>query len=254
MTLCTKSFSFKMDTKAEGLKRGQFRGYGAVFNNVDFGGDMIMPGCFTKSIARHKAEGTMPSMYAAHDSNIIIGEWLDMGEDEHGLWMLGQLWVDGVPDRESVKEAAQYYNQMKSKGVSGLSVGMVLTKAPEYVEIDGEDVALLREADLIETSTTPRPMNKLALTTAVKSVEGLQGNGLAVRALETHFKSKGLAANKSKDLAKSTVEMFLRDAEQLKREARALRDAKQDGGVMDALDQLTKKERISSKLDALLKL
>ena len=44
-----KKMKFKMDSYNE--EEGIFSGYGAVFSNVDTGGDIIEPGAFTKTLA-----------------------------------------------------------------------------------------------------------------------------------------------------------------------------------------------------------
>ncbi len=50
---------------ADGAAAGTFSGYGAVFSNEDYGGDVILPGAFTETLAEWKAKGKLPKMLVA---------------------------------------------------------------------------------------------------------------------------------------------------------------------------------------------
>lgn len=78
---------FKYDQKS-----GTFTCYGNTKHNKDHAGDRAMDGCYTKSIANHKAKGTMPKMLWSHNPSLLpVGSYSKMEEDAKGLKMTGKL-------------------------------------------------------------------------------------------------------------------------------------------------------------------
>ena len=63
MLRTTRPFELKF---ASDVKPGSFSGYGAVFDNIDDGGDMIVKGAFADTLAAWKAKGKMPKMLWHH--------------------------------------------------------------------------------------------------------------------------------------------------------------------------------------------
>src|SRR5262245_1760553 len=69
---------------------GTFTGYGAVFNNVDAGGDLIVKGAFKETLREWKKERKLPKMLWQHGGGwagsaadmLPIGKWLSMEEDD----------------------------------------------------------------------------------------------------------------------------------------------------------------------------
>lgn len=75
---------------------GSFKGYGAVFNNLDSHKDVILPGAFSESLAQHEAKGTLPGLYVEHSAftggdPLPVGVWTKMAQDNHGLHVEGKL-------------------------------------------------------------------------------------------------------------------------------------------------------------------
>lgn len=145
----------RVPLEIKSLTPGEFEGYGAVFKNVDFGGDVILPGAFKKSLA---SQEKLPPMFWMHKADQVPGKWLSMSEDRHGLKVKGQL-ADTQLGRE-------VHTLLKMDAVSGMSIGYMLTKPPEFTD-DG--VRIIKEVDLIETSIVSLPMNPLAQISAVKA-------------------------------------------------------------------------------------
>ncbi|MEX2366775.1 MAG: HK97 family phage prohead protease, partial [Pseudohongiellaceae bacterium] len=73
---------------------GYFEGYASVFGVQDSDGDVIVKGAFANSIAKAVETGRMPKMLWQHDHRQIIGKWLEMREDDNGLWVKGRLIMD----------------------------------------------------------------------------------------------------------------------------------------------------------------
>jgi HK97 family phage prohead protease len=131
---------------------GTVQGYGAVFNNVDFGGDRILKGAFQKSLVDWKSQGRLPIMLAQHASGTFpIGVWTAMSEDSFGLRVTGD--VAATPRG---REAWALYN-MKPSALDGLSIGFSIVDADF-----ANGVRELRQLKLYEVSLVGLPMNTLA--------------------------------------------------------------------------------------------
>lgn len=139
------------------LSNREFEGHGSVFGNEDLGGDIVVPGAFAKSLAAHKAADSLPQMFWMHDPTRVCGKWLEMGEDDAGLWVKGVLAPTPLGD--------EIHTLLKMDAVRGLSIGYV----PTEVDYDKEGRRLIKQADLWEVSTVSLPMNPLAQVAHVKS-------------------------------------------------------------------------------------
>lgn len=167
-----KTMNMAFEVKAD--EKGAFSGYGAIFGNVDLGGDIVLPGAFTKSLAAYTKSGTQPALLWSHNDASPIGDWTSMEEDSKGLKVSGQLWLDdGLPD------AQKAYRMMRGTGTKGLSIGYQ-TKISERNQ-KGE--RLLKEVDLYEVSAVTTPMNPKATITRVKSAAGIIDPATVERAL-----------------------------------------------------------------------
>ena len=154
--------SFALQIKASG-NDGEIDGYGSVFDVVDAYEDAIAKGAFAKSIAVHKAAGTMPAMLWQHDSSQPIGIWTEMAEDAKGLTLKGRLALD----TEKGKEA---HALLKMGALNGLSIGFM---SKQWAYDKDTDVRTLTEIDLWECSIVTFPANTKARITGVKSTEDI---------------------------------------------------------------------------------
>lgn len=78
---------FKMDEET-----GIFSAYANTKHKIDHVRDRAVDGCYTKSIERHKASGTMPKMFWSHNPyELPVGAWKSWSEDAKGLPMKGKL-------------------------------------------------------------------------------------------------------------------------------------------------------------------
>lgn len=177
-------------TGADIDKKGRIRGYGAATGNVDRGGDMILAGAFTKTLARFKSEG-LPLMCWMHDMAQPIGKWTVAREDQKGLWLEGQLNLETTAGRDA-------YAHVKAQDVTGLSIGYRTPKGARTYE--GKGVFHLKEVDVWEVSVVGNPMNPLATIETVKTIESksqaidmLRGAGMSKKAA-TRFAAGGWSA------------------------------------------------------------
>lgn len=151
-----KSQAFALEVKAV-EEDGTFEGYGSIFGNVDLGGDIVMPGAFAKSLARHAKEKAKVPMLWQHDPDQPIGVWEELQEDSKGLFGKGRL-------LRGVQRADEAHILLKAGAIRGLSIGYREVK----VQPEGTARKLL-EVDLYEVSPVTFAMNRRAVVTAVKS-------------------------------------------------------------------------------------
>jgi HK97 family phage prohead protease len=224
-----------LDLKAADDATGVFSGYGSVFGNQDSYGDVVERGAFERSLKEHRAKGTFPRLYLHHDPAREAGEWLDLREDDRGLWGEGRLWIDGDhPDPDALKA----YRGVKAKNNRmGLSIGYV----PKVWERDEESqVVTLKEIDLWEVSVTPHPANDLARVEAAKQALVLG----SARDLEDLLRQAGLSRDGAKKAAAGGWPALSnrkgRDgpAGGCANANRDPRDAGEDGDAPDGLDAL----------------
>lgn len=139
---------------------GQFEGYGSVFGVKDSYGEIVAAGAFTQSLAEHKAQGTLPALLWQHDSRQPIGAYVEMRQDNKGLFVKGQLALDVDGGRNA-------HALLKAGAINGLSIGF-MPKKWEYNE--EEDIRTLTEIDLWECSLVTFPANSGARVSGTKAI------------------------------------------------------------------------------------
>lgn len=204
----TANFPFEIKSIAE---NGTFTGYGSVFGNEDYWGDIVVAGAFSKSIASKK-----PAMLWQHNSEEPIGVWKVIKEDEKGLYVEGQLLINGVA------KAKEAYELLSAGAISGLSIGYwPVSWEWQKKEDSKEEVRLLKEVDLWEISLVTFPANTEARVDDVKSLK-------TIRDIEEHLRDAGCSRNEAKGLI-SQIRNVQRDADldenEEKRQKKELKDA-----------------------------
>jgi hypothetical protein len=142
---------------------GRISGYGAVFGNVDGGGDVILPKAFDGSIEKSRASNMRPKMLWQHDPGQPIGVWDTMSSDTRGLFMQGRILADVSKGRDALA-------LLRAKAVDGLSIGY-RTIDSEMKENDLGMIREIKEAEVWETSIVTFPMNEEARVTDVKQLQ-----------------------------------------------------------------------------------
>lgn len=170
-----------------------FKGYGAVFGNVDSYGDVIAKGAFRNTIRESKASGNWPALLLQHggwamsaDDLMPAGVWTEMTEDDTGLLLEGTM----APTTRG-KDA---YTLMKMKprpAITGLSIGYRPVKWKMSDKPD-EPRRTLTEVKLIEISLVTFPANPKARVSA----KGAHGIRLAEQAL----RDAGFSASEAKGI------------------------------------------------------
>ncbi len=149
---------------------GTFAGYASVFGARDLGNDVVEPGAFARSLGRTGVEGV--KLLYQHDPNEPIGRWLEIREDQRGLFVKGRL----LPE---VARAREVHALMREGVLDGLSIGFRAVKS--RADAHGGARRLI-EVDLWEISVVTFPMLPAARVVAVKTAGTTNRLVTAIRA------------------------------------------------------------------------
>ncbi|MFO1080849.1 MAG: HK97 family phage prohead protease [Reyranellaceae bacterium] len=161
---------FKFADATDG-NAGTFSGYGAVFNNIDLGGDVIAPGAFKATLDRAKGSGNWPAMLLQHGGGMLggaedmtpIGIWTAMSEDAKGLWVEGKL-----ADTQRGRDVYTLLKMQPRPAITGLSIGYQAKEWSVRTQ-PHEPKRTLKAVELFEVSLVTNPMNPVARIDSVKS-------------------------------------------------------------------------------------
>jgi len=203
-----KQFHFKMDDEQPKQDEGIFTGYGAVFGNIDDGGDIIEPGAFAETLKTFKRV----KILALHSGEWLpIGVPLEMHEDEHGLHVTAK-----ISDTSLGRDVRAL---MRDGVLKELSIGYGIPDGGMYVDDNG--IRHLTRIDLHEISVVTWAMNDQALVTDYKS---LAADAQAELKAGRKISGKRLEALKEcRDGMKTTVKLLdgiIREAESEPEKAR----------------------------------
>ncbi len=182
---------FKVDSE------GTFSGYGATFNNVDRGGDMIMPGAFKKTLGQKNISAV--KMLFQHDPSQPIGMWQTIEEDQKGLKVTGKLLL-------SLEKAKETYELMKAGVIDSLSIGY---RSVKDTFDTSKNIRQLLELDLWEISCVTFPMNPQATVNQVKENLYLPTR----KEMEAHLRNAGGFSREDSRKASALIKALLRNGE-----------------------------------------
>lgn len=148
---------------------GNFEGYASVFNNIDLGDDVIVPGAFTR-VKTTRAGRLKLALF--HDLTRLVGS-AEYAQDDHGLFLKGRVNL-------AVSYARDAYELMKDGTLDSMSIGFNTLEA-DYQERAGRHVRVIKQAELWEASIVPFGMNPEAQVITVKSDIRLFENALRER-------------------------------------------------------------------------
>lgn len=190
-----------LDLKATELKFDDesrtVEGYASTFGNVDSYGDTIAPGAYTKTLQNRER----PIRMRWNHFGPVIGKWVEMREDDKGLWVKGQL-TPGHTVAENV------YASLRHGAVDGLSIGFYASD----VEEDGER-RLLKEIELFEISVVEEPADLGAKISGVKEFAELVESIESLKDAEACLRDAcGLSRSAAKAMVSQIKTLCLRDA------------------------------------------
>lgn len=184
MNLLTKSVELDLKSLKDD---GSFTGYGSVFNTKDQGGDIVIPGAFSKSLKKWADNGRQVPVLWQHKTDEPIGSWADLNEDDHGLLGDANLWTDDAP------YARIAHKGMKTKTITGLSIGYRI-KREEYDKKAGAN--RLIELDLVEISVVTNPMHDDARVSNVKTLIAAGGRP-SMKEFENFLREAGFSKSEA---------------------------------------------------------
>lgn len=148
-----KTIEFELEKYDEA--EGVFSGYGAVFSNIDSGGDIIEPGAFTKTIAE---SADRVKILSGHNEGLLpIGKPLELREDAKGLYLEAKI-SDTALGRD-----------VKTLIADGVLCELSIGYDPVVFDYDKNGIRHLREVKLWEISVVTWAMNEEATITGFKA-------------------------------------------------------------------------------------
>ena len=205
--------SFNLEIKAV-QEDGFFSGYGAVFGNVDWYNDVILPGAFAKSLEKWAEKNKMPPVLWNHNDGEPIGVYTSIYEDSKGLFVEGRLLIDDVPRAKST------HALLKAGAIDGLSIGYKTKKANQQTN----GIRELIELDLGEISIVTMPANEESLITSVKS-KLEEGELPTLPEFEKFLRESGFSKTQSTAIAGKGLRHLLSESEDEKLQAKSISNA-----------------------------
>lgn len=121
-------------------------GYASLFDRIDLGRDVVLPGAFANSLSRRGPRDVR--MLWQHDPAEPIGVWTDLREDRNGLRVSGRL-------NTQVQRAHELAALIADGAVDGLSIGFRAVRARRD---PGAKLRRIAEIDLWEISLVTFPL------------------------------------------------------------------------------------------------
>lgn len=193
--------NFEFNVKAVD-EEGHFSGYGSVYNVIDSYREVVAPGAFATSLRKWQSRNRLPPVLWQHRSGEPVGPFTKMAEDDHGLYVEGQLLV------KDVQRAREARALMHSRAVDGLSIGF-----NSVVEEWNSETKLLtlKEIDLWEVSIVTFPANAESRIQEVRSM--FEGDAPSLRDIEEILRDVGFSRSQAKALVSHGYAGLLRDVE-----------------------------------------
>ena len=176
MQMISKSIPLQIEAKAD-APAGTISAYLTTFGNSDVVADIMAKGSLDKFIAKFNPTAKKLPMFYEHDHTSIIGEWVDLKADEHGVVGEGVLYTETT-------KGSDVYKLMKRNAVSSVSIGF---RSADFEKND-DGGRTFNEIDLVETSVVLNPANDQAQIMSVKSDDGF----IETAALKKHLIEGGL--------------------------------------------------------------
>lgn len=185
-TLEVKEFSVSQDRRI-------ISGYAAIFNNKDKAGDILIKGCFSKSIQERGPESEAKDkiiLLWMHEIDEPIGHFTKLIEDDKGLYF--EAYVDDID------LGNRAIAQMESGTLNQFSIGYKYVW--ENCEYDEEhDAFIVKEVVLYEISVVSIGCNGETEYLGLKSIEDKE-NALELLQKEIDEALLGLSFKRSQEL------------------------------------------------------
>jgi len=201
-----------------------FSGYASVFGGIDSFGDTIIAGAFSETLEKMTRR---PLMLYGHSSANVVGKWLEMEEDEVGLYVKGQF----TPNHSLADDV---YASCRHGAVDGLSIGFRTMKdGVEELENGGRRIT---KVDLVEVSIVGFPADDAARVTQVKMSDEIASIE-SIRDAERFLRDAGLPISMAKAFISQCRPLYQREADAELERKEAYR------ANLEWLDSLTRKRK-----------
>jgi HK97 family phage prohead protease len=171
------------------LPSRKISGYGAIFNNKDKADDILIKGCFAKSIEERGPQSTANDkilLLWQHDQREPLGRITELKEDDRGLYFEAEIDDIEIGDRA--------LKQLESGTLNQFSIGY--NYVWENVEYDSaNDAYIVKEVKLHEISVVSIGCNGLTEYLGLKSDEDIN-NAYEELAKEINEATKHMSAKK----------------------------------------------------------
>lgn len=127
-------------------EKGIIEAYVSIFNNVDLGGDKIVPGAFADSISKKLPKGVW-----SHNWDQPIAKTIEAKEDDKGLYIKGQFNLDTQRGKEA-------FSDIKFGIMDEFSIGFRIQEYSWEMEGD-EEIRVIKKIKLYEWSPVLAGMN-----------------------------------------------------------------------------------------------
>lgn len=188
-----KSAEFETKEVSYDAESRTISGYAAVFNNVDKAGDMLMKGCFSKSINERGPESQANDkiiMLWMHDMHEPIGRITVLREDDKGLYFEAAI--------DDVERGEQALKQLESGTLNQFSIGY--SYVWEKCEYDSaRECLVIKEVILYEISVVSIGCNGETEYLGLKSAEEYESI-LETLPIEINEVCKGLPVRKREEV------------------------------------------------------
>ena len=175
---------------------GEFEGYASVFNGVDSYGDTIAPGAYKNTLGDRDRSIKMRWNHFGP----VIGKWLEIREDEKGLFVRGSL----TPGHSV---ASDVHASLKHGAIDGLSIGFY---ANGYEE-DEDGKRTLTDIELVEISVVEEPAD---LSARIANVKSRIDEAETLHDVEIVLRDAGLSRAASVSLVSKVKSIVQSDSEQ----------------------------------------
>jgi len=175
---------------------GTFEGYASVFGGLDSYNDTVMKGAYEETLK----ERERPVRMRWNHFGEVVGKWLEIREDDKGLYVKGQL----TPNHSKANDIRAL---LKHGAIDGLSIGYFIVDD----EPNGYGGRNLKQIELIEISIVEEPADLGASITGIKSkLEKAE----SLADIEASLRDAGFSRSSATTLVSRIKTLAQRDVEQ----------------------------------------
>lgn len=175
-------------------------GYLAIFNNKDSDGDILIKGCFAKSLQERGVDSSGGNKIAhlwQHDMREPLGKYTVLREDDKGLYFECPY--------DDIEKANRALTQFKSGTLNNFSIGY--SYVWDKIEYDAEkDAFICKELNLYEGSVVTLAANDMTYFAGMKSQQ--REDELAILTAEMDEVITGLNARKQYELRQIATKLI----------------------------------------------